>query len=158
MWILFIPNSIGFILGLLWSSLYPLKASRDLGFLNQWKIQYTASSFIAAIGTLTVDNYPYVSSSIAAGIGVVMCSYPLPTMHLSLKESNPNLLGSQFMNAAMLTCCLAWVIHSSFVQFDIFVLLANVAGVVTQGAALLIRFVIAKRTMSLENEKAPLIM
>jgi hypothetical protein len=38
MWILFIPNSIGFILGLLWSSLYPLKASRDLGFLNQWKI------------------------------------------------------------------------------------------------------------------------
>ena len=156
-WTLFIPNSVGFLLGFLWSSLYPRKVSQ-WSLLKQWKIQYCLSLFIIAMGPLTVSSLPYLSSSVAAAIGVVMCSYPLPAMQQSLKENNPNLLGSQFMNIAMLICCSAWVIHSSpLVEFDAYVLLANSVGVVVQVLALLIRCIIAKNNVSLLSEEAPLL-
>jgi hypothetical protein len=158
MWTLFIPNSVGFILGCLWSTLYPLKVSPDLKFLKQWKIQYSASMLIMAVGSLTVHILPYLSSSIAAAVGVLMCSYPLPVMHRSYTESNSNLLGSTFMNIAMLTCCSAWVIHSSpLVDFDIYVLLSNAAGVCVQAGALLIRSIIARRKHIIPSEESPLL-
>eukprot|EP00804_Cyclotella_cryptica_P022509 CCRYP_009418-RA/>CCRYP_009418-RA protein AED:0.00 eAED:0.00 QI:119/-1/1/1/-1/0/1/55/257 len=158
MWTLFIPNSVGFMLGFIWSTLYPLKVSPDLKFLKQWKIQYSVSIFVMAAGSLTIHNLPYISSTIAAAVGVLMCSYPLPVLHRSYTESNPKLLGSVFMNIAMLTCCSAWVIHSSpLVDFDIYVLLSNASGVAVQGGALLIRSIIARRKESIPSEESPLL-
>ena len=157
MWTLFIPNSFGFVFGFLWSTLYPFKVSPEFGFMKHWRIQYASSMFAMALGSLSVHNYPYVSSSIAATIGVMMCSYPITAMHQAITESNPNYLGSQSMNIAMLTCCSAWVIHSSLVEFDAFVLLANAAGVLTQGVALIIRYIIARKAGGMKDEEAPLL-
>ena len=83
-----------------------------------------------------------------------------PVMQQSLSSGNPELLGSKYMNSAMLICCSAWVIHSSIIEYDIFVLSANTAGVVVQGAALVVRFLIARnsnRSDCTMNEGSPLL-
>jgi hypothetical protein len=75
-----------------------------------------------------------------------MCTYPLPVMRKTLQSKNTALLGSVYMNAAMFSCTAAWVIHSSpWVQFDIFVLVSNGAGVLVQGAALILRIYLQQR-------------
>jgi len=61
------------------------------------------------------------------------------------------------MNLAMMTCCSAWVLHSSpWVEYDVFVLVSNAAGVAVQGWALVIRVCIARRRGVNERELTPL--
>jgi hypothetical protein len=67
-------------------------------------------------------------------------------MRKTLQSKNTALLGSVYMNAAMFSCTAAWVIHSSpWVQFDIFVLVSNSAGVLVQGAALILRIYLQRK-------------
>jgi hypothetical protein len=136
---LFIPNAIGFLLGFLWSTLYPFRMSSD--YKRQWQWQYSLAVTCMLFGTITMHfGNPYISSTIAALVGVIMCTYPLPVLRKTFHSKNTALLGSVYMNAAMFCCTAAWVIHSSpFIQFDIFVLLSNSAGVLVQGAALMLR-------------------
>lgn len=94
---------------------------------------------------MTIRKMPYLSSTIAAGVGVLMCTYPLPSMRQALKEKNSNLMGSTVMNCCMFVTCFVWVIHSSWlVEYDVFVLVANAAGVIVQGGALTLRVIIAR--------------
>ena len=76
MWALLIPNSVGFVLGLFFASFYPLKVATK-SLMRQWEIQYGLSVCIMVMGATTIHNIPYLSSSIAAVIGFIMCSYPL---------------------------------------------------------------------------------
>lgn len=152
---LLIPNVVGFMLGLLWSTLYPFKMAPD--FRLQWRVQFIASLCLMALGTLTIHNLPYLSSSVAAVVGIVMCSYPLPEMKRAYVEMNADLLGSAFMNTAMLGCCASWVIHSSpLVEYDAFVLAANSAGVLVQAGALIVRVSIARRRGASGGEREAL--
>jgi len=146
---LLIPNVAGFILGFIWSTVYPFKVTTSTstgGLLRtQWRMQYATSWLIMVLGLLTVRKMPYLSSTIAAGVGVLMCTYPLSSMRQALKEKNTNLMGSTVMNCCMFVTCFVWVIHSSWlVEYDIYVLVANTAGVIVQGGALTLRVVIAK--------------
>jgi Sugar efflux transporter for intercellular exchange len=142
---LFIPNAIGFILGFTWSTIYPFRMSSDNRL--QWQWQYTLAVTCMLLGTVTTySGNPYISSTIAAFVGVVMCTYPLPVMRKTLQSRNTALLGSVYMNAAMFSCTAAWVMHSSpWVQFDIFVLVSNGAGVLVQGAALILRIYLQRK-------------
>eukprot|EP00571_Detonula_confervacea_P009349 CAMPEP_0172325746 /NCGR_PEP_ID=MMETSP1058-20130122/54673_1 /TAXON_ID=83371 /ORGANISM="Detonula confervacea, Strain CCMP 353" /LENGTH=236 /DNA_ID=CAMNT_0013042355 /DNA_START=104 /DNA_END=814 /DNA_ORIENTATION=- len=147
MWTLFIPNLAGFLLGFVWSTIYPFKVASDGGLRLQWRIQYTISILLMMLGALTIRTLPYLSSTIAAAVGVLMCTYPLPSMRQAYKEKNSNLMGSSVMNVAMFATCLAWVVHSSWlVEYDIFVLVSNTSGVVVQGGAMILRAIIARRT------------
>ncbi|KAL7534922.1 hypothetical protein ACHAXR_008884 [Thalassiosira sp. AJA248-18] len=147
MWTLFIPNMAGFILGFIWSTIYPFKVTRDSGLRLQWQIQYSIALLLMVLGSLTVKRMPYLSSTIAAAVGVLMCTYPFPSMHHAYEEKNSNLMGSSTMNLAMFATCSAWVIHSSWlVEYDIFVLTANAAGVIVQGGALMLRVIISRST------------
>lgn len=157
MWTLFIPNVAGFVLGFVWSTAYPFKVSPDHGLRLQWRIQYTTSALLMLLGSFTIQTLPYLSSTMAATVGVVMCTYPLSSMHQAYTQNNSNLMGSSVMNCAMFTTCSAWVIHSSWlVEYDIFVLVSNAAGVVVQGSALILRVIIARRTRSTQCENAVL--
>jgi hypothetical protein len=138
---LLIPNVTGFALGLMWSTLYPLRMTNEN--YRAWKRQCIGALICMAACTLFSfgRNNPYVASSLAAGVGIIMCTYPLSSMKRTLETSNPALLGSVYMNVAMLACCSSWVVHASpLVQFDGFVLISNGAGVLVQGSALLLRF------------------
>lgn len=144
MWTLLTPNLAGFVLGFLWSSLYPLKVSSEKSLLKQWKIQYVLSLLFMIVGSFSIKKRPYLSSSIAAAIGAAMSASPLPVILKSYNENNPELLGSLSMNIAMLTCCSVWVIHSSsLVEYDMYVLLTNAVGVIVQSTALIIRCAIS---------------
>lgn len=83
---------------------------------------------------------PFVASTVAAFVGIVMCAYPLPNMAEALEKKKMGLMGSSGMNVAMFCCCAAWVVHASVVEFDVFVLASNAVGVLVQGGALLLRF------------------
>jgi hypothetical protein len=155
MWTLFIPNTVGFLLGFIWSTMYPLKVTSDPGFRLQWQIQYTISLLVMLMGSLTIQRMPHLSSTIAAAVGVLMCTYPLPSMRRAYKENNANLMGSAFMNFTMLTTCFVWVVHSSpIVEYDVFVLVSNAAGVVVQGSACVMRAIIMRRTRLDHEENA----
>ena len=159
MWTLLTPNLAGFILGLFWSSLYPLKVSPKHGLLKQWKIQYCLSLFIMVMGTLSIKKQPYLSSSIAPAIGAAMSASPLPVILKSYNENNPEFLGSQSMNIAMLTCCSVWVIHSTpFVEYDMFVFLANAVGAIVQSTALIIRCAIANDNKGIRLNEETLLL
>lgn len=157
MWTLLIPNAVGFALGFVWSTIYPFKVAPrgsdsdsdgdDGGsLLLQWRIQYATSMFLMLCGSLTIRSMPHLSSSIAAIVGVAMCTYPLPSMRRAYAERKPNLMGSGPMNVAMFACCTAWVVHSSpLVEYDVFFLVSNASGVVVQGGALVLRVVIERR-------------
>jgi len=137
---LLIPNCVGFLLGLLWSTLYPHRMARE----NEmgWRLQYFGALFCMLICTWFAygRSNPYVASTIAAAVGVVLCTYPLPSMKQAYQTLNPALLGSVYMNLAMLASCVSWVIHASpLVQLDGFVLVSNGAGVIVQGSAILLR-------------------
>jgi hypothetical protein len=136
---LFIPNAIGFLLGFLWSTLYPFRMSSDNK--RQWQWQCALAVTCMLFGTVTMHfGNPYISSTMAALVGVIMCTYPLTVLRKTFQSRNMALLGSVYMNAAMFCCTATWVIHSSpFVQFDMFVLVSNSAGVLVQGAALMLR-------------------
>jgi len=157
MWTLFIPNTVGFVLGFVWSTIYPFKVAPVNGLRLQWQIQYSISLLLMLLGSLTIQRTPYLSSTIAAAVGVLMCTYPLPSMHQAYKEKNPNLMGSAVMNFAMFATCFAWVIHSSWlVEYDIFVLVANGSGVLVQGGALVLRFIIVRRKRLAQGENSEL--
>lgn len=137
---LLIPNTVGFVLGLIWSTLYPLRMLDEFKF--QWQWQYVLSIILLLLGAITTFSFenPYMSSSVAAFVGVIMTTYPLPVMLKAIQTRNVALLGSAYMNMAMFVCCSAWVIHSSpLVEYDPFVLVSNIAGTIVQGAALVIR-------------------
>lgn len=157
MWTLLIPNVVGFVLGFVWSTIYPFKMAPVSGLRSQWQIQYTISLLLMLLGSLTIQRTPYLSSTIAAAVGLLMCTYPLPSMHQAYKEKNSNLMGSSPMNFAMFSTCFAWVIHSSWlVEYDIFVLAPNAAGVIVQGGALMLRVIIVRRTPVARGENAEL--
>ena len=157
MWTLLIPNVAGFSLGFLWSTIYPFKVAPDDGLKLQWRVKYTISISLMVVGLLTIKRLPYLSSTIAAGVGVLMCTYPLPSMHQAYREKNSNLMGSAAMNMAMFITCFAWVIHSSWlVEYDIFVMVSNFAGVVVQGGAIIMRIVISRTRRAEQGDDAEL--
>jgi len=149
---LFLPNIAGFLLGFVWATIYPFKVmTSDNGsssrLRQQWRNQYSVSILLCLLGALTVHTLPYISSTIAAAVGVLMCTYPLPSMRQAYRDNNSNLMGSSVMNLTMFATCLAWVVHSSWlVEYDVFVLVSNGSGVVVQGGALVMRVIIARRT------------
>lgn len=118
----------------------------------------TLALLLMLLGSLTVQKIPYLASSMAAAVGVVMCTYPFPTMQRAYRERNSNLMGSAAMNIAMFTTCSAWVVHSSpFVEYDIFVLVSNAAGVIVQGGALILRIVVSGSEEKVRGENALLL-
>mmetsp|Transcript_18859 Transcript_18859/g.33896 ORF Transcript_18859/g.33896 Transcript_18859/m.33896 type:complete len:254 (-) Transcript_18859:355-1116(-) len=142
---LLIPNVFGFLLGFIWCTIYPFKVVSTGGLRTQWQMQYAISWGFMVLGLLTVRKMPYLSSTIAAGVGVLMCTYPLPSMHQALNEKNSNLMGSTVMNCCMFANCVVWLIHSSWwVEYDIFLIVANTAGVIVQAGALTVRVIIAR--------------
>lgn len=152
---LFIPNIAGFLLGFAWSTIYPFKVvvTSDNGLRRQWRVQYTISILLMMLGASTIRSVPYLSSTIAAAVGVLMCTYPLPSMHQAYKTNNSNLMGSSLMNITMFATCLAWVVHSSWlVEYDVFVLVSNASGVVVQGGAMILRVVIGRRVQNIDRK------
>lgn len=157
MWTLLIPNVAGFILGFVWSTIYPLQVSPDGGLQLQWRVQYGGSLLLMLLGALTIHTMPHLSSTIAGAVGVVMCTYPLPSMKQAYTENNPNLMGSTAMNLAMFINCLAWGLHSSpLVEYEISVLVPNTAGLAVQGSALMLRAIMAKRSGVVHGNNAEL--
>ncbi|KAL7546481.1 hypothetical protein ACHAWF_009820 [Thalassiosira exigua] len=154
---LLIPNAAGFSLGFLWSALYPFQVVPDEGLRQQWRAQCALSLLLMASGSLSVRTMPNLSATVAAAVGVVMCTYPLPAMRRAYAENNSKLMGSGAMNLAMFATCSAWVVHSSpLVEYDVFVLVSNAAGIVVQGSALVLRGVIAGRSLAARGEDAEL--
>lgn len=141
----FIPNLFGFVLGLIWTAMYPFKAAPVDSLRRQWRAQTSIAAAAMIMGAATVRARPHVSSSIAAAVGVLMCTYPLQSMGRAYADRNPGLMGSPAMNGAMFACTASWVVHASpLVEYDVFVLTANGAGALVQGCALLLRVVIAR--------------
>lgn len=141
----FIPNLFGFVLGLIWTAMYPFKAAPVDSLRRQWKAQTSIAAATMILGAATVRTSPHVSSAIAAAVGVLMSTYPLQSMGRAYADRNPGLMGSPAMNGAMFACTTSWVIHASpLVEYDVFVLTANGAGALVQGCALLLRVAIAR--------------
>lgn len=80
MWALFIPNVAGFLLGFLWSTIYPLKLAADDNQLKtQWKVQYTC---FASHATGFIDCAKDTLSGIVNG-SCSRCSH----VHISISNN-----------------------------------------------------------------------
>ena len=156
MWTLFIPSAVGFILGFIWSTLYPCKVAPDGGLRLQWQMQYSIS-LLLLLGSLTVRKLPHLTSTIATAAALLSFTYPLQSMREAYTQKNSSLMGSFAMNATMFLTCFVWVLHSSpFVEYDIYVFVSNVAGVIVQGSALILRIVISRKKGNAQGEDAEL--
>lgn len=135
---LFVPNALGFGAGVLWLALYACGTFPEGETGQLWR-----RSCLVQVGVLAVMGSfaayaayglgnPDIPSTMGMLVGVVMSCYPVPEMVRAITERNGGILGSVAMNAAMLGCCGFWVLHSSVVDFDATVLIANGAGVCAQ--------------------------
>ena len=155
MWTLFIPSAVGFILGFIWSTLYPCKVAPVGGLRLQWQMQYSISLLLVLLGSLTIRRMPHLTSTIATAAALLSFTYPLQSMREAYTQKNSSLMGSFAMNATMCLTCFVWVLHSSpFVEYDI--LVSNVAGVIVQGSALILRIVISRKKGNAQGEDAEL--
>lgn len=135
---LVIPNAAGAVLGLVFMVLYPfgMKAT----FRDEYFYQLGFVGLVGAFAAVALYGYgkPSVPSNVGMVIGVIMCCYPMPVMVRAVRTQDAGLLGSVWMNFAMLCCCSSWVVHASVVNFDHTVLIVNIVGVLVQTASLCI--------------------
>lgn len=157
MWTLFIPSAVGFTLGLTWSTLYPCKVAPDGGLRLQWQMQCSVSLLLVLLGSFTIRRMPHLTSTMATAAALLSFTYPMQSMREAYTQKNTNLMGSAAMNSTMFLTCFVWVIHSSsLVEYDIFVLIYNFAGVIVQGSALILRIVISRKKGNAQGEDAEL--
>ena len=144
-------------IGLSWSTLYPCKVAPDGGLQLQWQIQYSISLLLMLLGSLTIRRMSHLTSTIATAAALLSFTYPMQSMREAYTQKNSSLMGSFAMNATMCLTCFVWVLHSSpFVEYDIYVLVSNVAGVIVQGSALILRIVISRKKGNAQGEDAEL--
>merc|ERR1711904_150667 len=90
---LLIPNGTGFVLGLTWVVIYPLRMDSSV-HKSAYLRQIACLIAVSVVATIALYYFhcPAVPSSIGMVSGVLMSCYPVPVMLQAIQEKNAELL------------------------------------------------------------------